>query len=156
MIREATQAEISYFHETMYQDYLKELKHFGGGTGMTLGTMIYSICQENMKLFLFEVNGKEVGFALTEEVTSLSHPMLFIPEFFVYPEFRRKGIGTQAFKELTENLQTPLFFVVLRDNSAAVKFWELMVKDWHPAAPDYEQLEFAGKNILFCVENHEE
>ena len=85
--------------------------------------------QERMKKFMktnyiavfFVVNGERVGYALIDKTCN---PM-FIRQFFIKSEFRRKGYGTAAFKEILRYFNIDqISLSVLKSNTIGQKFWD--------------------------------
>lgn len=84
--------------------------------------------QERMKEFiktnyvavLFVVNGERVGYSLIDKTCN---PM-FIRQFFIKSEYRRKGYGTAAFKEILRYFNIDqISLSVLESNIIGQKFW---------------------------------
>ena len=64
------------------------------------------------------------GFAITEVVPfSLFPDALYIAEFYIVPEARRRGIGLEAVKGITERWDKDIFLYVLDRNTKAKLFW---------------------------------
>ena len=64
------------------------------------------------------------GFAVTETQRFCFFPDAFyIAEFYIAPEARRKHIGTEAVKALTENWNGDLYLYVIDQNTPARFFW---------------------------------
>ena len=64
------------------------------------------------------------GFALTEHIRFEMFPdALYIGEFFVDPEARRKHIGFEAVKAMTKDWDGDVFLYILDQNKTAHFFW---------------------------------
>ena len=67
------------------------------------------------------------GFVTTEEVDfKIYRGLLYISEFYVVPESRRRGVGLAAVKALMESWRGDVFLYVLHGNFAAALFWEIV------------------------------
>lgn len=154
MLRKISQDEISEFYKEMYLPYIEELKSFGGGDGMSESVLRYHLCNCPMSAYAITCDGEDAGFLITEEVSppSIYTPMLFLVEFYVRKECRRKGIGQKAAEELIEGLDIPIFFTVLPKNEGAGAFWRRVIalNGLVPARPDAGQLRFAEGVDLYC------
>lgn len=64
------------------------------------------------------------GFAFTEHVRfEFFCDALYIGEFFIEPEARRKGLGIEAVKALTKDWKGDVFLYILHQNMPARFFW---------------------------------
>ena len=73
------------------------------------------------------------GFVVTETVTFAMFPdALYIAEFYVVPEARRRGIGLEAVKGITEQWDKDIFLYILDRNTKAKLFWTYVENelDW--------------------------
>ncbi len=71
--------------------------------------------------FFFVVGSDPVGYALVKHTCS----PLYLRQFFICREQRRKGFGTEAFRLLLERLQARTIDIeVLCWNEAGLGFWE--------------------------------
>jgi GNAT superfamily N-acetyltransferase len=91
-----------------------------------------------IEVFLAEISGKPVGFALFFQTfsTFVGRPGLYLEDLFVLPEYRRRGIATALFQAL---------FRVARERDCGRVEWAVL--DWnHPAIKFYT--EKLGARIL--------
>ncbi len=73
--------------------------------------------------FLME-NRTAQGFAMTQRVHfNLFPDALYIAEFYVVPEARRKHLGTDAVRALTRDWSGDVFLYILDKNTPARIFW---------------------------------
>lgn len=64
------------------------------------------------------------GFVITDTVPFHVFPdALCIEEFYIVPESRRKGIGLEAVKAVTENTDKDVFLYIQNENREARLFW---------------------------------
>ena len=64
------------------------------------------------------------GFVITDTVPFHVFPdALYIEEFYIVPEARRKGIGLEAAKAVTANTDKDVFLYILNGNREARLFW---------------------------------
>lgn len=64
------------------------------------------------------------GFVITEEITyKVFHDILYIEEFYVVPEARKRGVGTEAVKKIVSGWGGDVFLYVLKNNFEANAFW---------------------------------
>lgn len=64
------------------------------------------------------------GFVVYETVSFNVYPAaLYIAEFYVVPEARKRGIGMRAVKEVVKNWDGDIFLYILHGNFAARAFW---------------------------------
>lgn len=156
MLRKIQQDEINRFYWELYRPYIEELSRIGGSGGMTENVLRYYLCNTPMEAYVIELDKKEVGFLLTEEVSppALSRQMLYLVEFGIVRKHRCRGIGSHAFSELLSALDTPIFFIVLPKNEKAAAFWrrQIALNNLVPVKPDSEQIRFAEGNQLYCFE----
>lgn len=73
----------------------------------------------------FIMEGRTVqGFVYSETVPFNIFPSaLYIGEFYIVPEARLKGIGTEAVKELVKGWDGDIYLYILHGNFAARAFW---------------------------------
>ena len=80
--------------------------------------------------YFAELEGRTVGYALTLETYSsfLARPTLWLEDFFVLPEERRRGVGRAIFRFLAEEALrrgcVRLEWAVLTWNQTAIDFYE--------------------------------
>jgi GNAT superfamily N-acetyltransferase len=90
--------------------------------------------------YFAELEGRTVGYALTLETYSsfLAKPTLWLEDFFVLPEERRRGVGRAIFRFLAEEALRRgcirLEWAVLTWNQSAIDFYEQTaarrITDW--------------------------
>jgi GNAT superfamily N-acetyltransferase len=106
-------------------------------------------------IFLAEISGKPVGFALFFQTfsTFVGRPGIYLEDLFVLPEYRRRGIAMALFHELfriaRERDCGRLEWSVLDWNEPAIKFYTeklgaKILREWWrcrveltPSAPDF-------------------
>lgn len=72
------------------------------------------------KTYLFEENSKTIGYALVDH----TRQPLYLRQFFICRDVRRKGYGRTAFKELLDLLKTNVIDIeVLLWNVRGMEFW---------------------------------
>ena len=65
------------------------------------------------------------GFIITQEVDfKVYNKLLYIEEFYIVPEARRKKIGFSTIEEIDKTWSGDVFFYVLNRNYGAKAFWE--------------------------------
>lgn len=65
------------------------------------------------------------GFVITQEVDfKVYKKILYIEEFYIVPEARRKGIGFKTIEEIAKSWSGDFFLYVLNRNYEAKAFWE--------------------------------
>lgn len=47
-----------------------------------------------------------------------------LDDFYIYPQFRNKGIGSQVLKNIIENQNKPIFLYVFAKNEGAIKLYK--------------------------------
>ena len=107
----------------------KELKSvsdmiFSHGSPWTIEQFFDQINQENTMLIEKRVDGKLIGFALSQFVLDEAELLLI----GIIPNFRQHGIASQLLSELIQQLQgidvTRLFLEVRKKNKQAINFYE--------------------------------
>jgi GNAT superfamily N-acetyltransferase len=91
-----------------------------------------------VEVFLAEISGKPIGFALFFQTfsTFVGRPGIYLEDLFVLPEYRRRGIATALFQEL---------FRIARERDCGRVEWSVL--DWNePAIKFYA--EKLGAKIL--------
>ena len=78
-----------------------------------------------VEVFLAEISGKPVGFALFFQTfsTFVGRPGIYLEDLFVLPEYRRKGIATALLQEL---------FRIARERDCGRVEWSVL--DWNEPA----------------------
>lgn len=67
------------------------------------------------------------GFIVTERVQFRVYPpLLYVQEFYIVPEARRRGIGLAAVKAIVEKNPGDVFLYILKNNNNARIFWEVV------------------------------
>ena len=79
--------------------------------------------------FLIRVNGKIAGFALVSVIADESPPVTSMSEFFVMRNYRRKGVGERAAKELFARFSGPWSVSQVLANLPAQRFWRRVITD---------------------------
>ena len=70
------------------------------------------------------------GFVMTEEVKFKLYPdLLYIAEFYIVPEARKRGVGTAAVRAATEGWNGDVFLYILQHNFTARAFWTAVEKE---------------------------
>ena len=91
-----------------------------------------------VEVFLAEISGKAVGFALFFQTfsTFVGRPGIYLEDLFVLPEYRRRGIAMALFQEL---------FRIARERDCGRVEWSVL--DWNEAAIKF-YTEKLGAKIL--------
>jgi GNAT superfamily N-acetyltransferase len=91
-----------------------------------------------VEVFLAEISGKPVGFALFFQTfsTFVGRPGIYLEDLFVLPEYRRRGIAMALFQEL---------FRIARERDCGRVEWSVL--DWNEAAIKF-YTEKLGAKIL--------
>ena len=109
-----------------------------------------------VEVFLAELSGKAVGFALFFQTysTFVGRPGIYLEDLFVLPEYRRRGIAMALFQELfriaRERDCGRVEWTVLDWNEPAIKFyaeklgakilrewWRVRITPGTPGTPDF-------------------
>jgi len=94
-----------------------------------------------VEVFLAEISGKPVGFALFFQTfsTFVGRPGIYLEDLFVLPEYRRRGIAMALFQELFRTARERdcgrVEWSVLDWNEPAIKFYTekleaKILRDW--------------------------
>lgn len=108
-------------------DYLEELNQYDpDNDGMDYPYLDFYWREPDRHPFLLRCDGQTCGFALIRRETTGTEESGFhsIAEFYIQPQFRRRGIGLLAVKELLERFPGPWLIQVLIENVSAQKFWQ--------------------------------
>ena len=73
-------------------------------------------------------DGEKAGFAVFYHDAVLSPSMWYISQFCIFPEYRRRHIGTDAV-QLLKGFMDRVFFLVL-DRNPALEFWKKCFSDY--------------------------
>ncbi|MDR3148401.1 MAG: GNAT family N-acetyltransferase [Oscillospiraceae bacterium] len=85
-----------------------------------LETRMRSWLNEDYHAFFFKSSSKVLGYALVQ----ISLSPMYLRQFFICREYRRKGYGRAAFNVLITHLSIDTFDIdVLLGNQAGVAFW---------------------------------
>lgn len=80
--------------------------------------------QRSADFLLIKKNSETAGFACAKHLEYIGKEFLYIEEFYISPEFRQQGIGTDAVKELARKYDyLYVMFNVLDNNERAKSFW---------------------------------
>lgn len=115
--------------EKMYRDYDRELGLYSERLRQSpINNVDFKDMYSNIflaKMFILTETKQKAGFCLLGFAEN-THPATnyYIAEFYISPEFRRKGIGKRAVKELFALLPGKYCYHVLKQNDAARCFWE--------------------------------
>lgn len=88
---------------------------------------------ESQKCLLkyFIVSGStRVGLIILQRIKykTVSRPYWYIVEFFIEPEYRRRGLGKKAFEHFLRTKQSDFFLHILIDNVAGHAFWDSVIQ----------------------------
>ena len=102
------------------KEYIETLQKYDSKIIWDEGAMSHAIWDAQ-----FIREGRTVqGFVISEEVKfSIYKDILYIEEFYIEPDARRKGIGREAVRALLEHWDGDVFLYVLHGNFAASAFW---------------------------------
>ena len=103
------------------------------------------------QVFLADLYGQAVGYALTFETYSsfLAQPTLYLEDFFVLTEYRKRGVGRAIFQFLAGEAVRRgcgrMEWAVLDWNQLAIDFYQRVgarrITEWHVYRLTAEQLE---------------
>lgn len=83
-----------------------------------------------LKYFLVE-GDNVVGFIVVQyvdETCGVENPLWYIVEFYILPQYRRCNYGKKAIATFLSMINCEFFFVVLKKNVAALRFWKQVMK----------------------------
>lgn len=105
-----------HFFDEMWLDYTKEI----GVKSSDFET------NENRSDYLIIHNKKIAGFALIGEYPDSFSPFdIFVQDFYIKPEFRNQGIGSESMAEIIDLHEAPaVSLFILDNNDVAYKFWQ--------------------------------
>lgn len=81
--------------------------------------------------YFIETDSQTIGFIILQYVDvvfGVTKPIWYIVEFYIVPEYRRKGYGKAAFKFFLEFYKKDFFYYVLKENIPAKRFWGNITK----------------------------
>lgn len=135
-IRSAKKAEIPVMAALM-DAYLAEFATFDTVPTDADGNYFYPYFNHywedpNRYPFLFRVDDKTAGFAMLrfEADPVAGFQVMHVAEFYVTPDFRRHGIGTEAATRLWDLFPGRWSLKVLSTNKKAYPFWKQAVSDY--------------------------
>ncbi len=156
----------------LYADYMIEmsfmnpaLKRLIAKTGepvskMALEEIEFFYREENTGIYFIRHGGMLVGFVVLGTFPNASiDGALYIQEFYVLPQFRRKGFGRAAVRIICESCKDQkVEFFVLKENPVAKRFWMKAMKcmgytDVSDREANARQMEMCGEYCTwFCYE----
>ena len=105
----------------LVKDYIGALKEFDERIVWDEGIWNDAIWDS---LFIVD-GGVMCGFVCMREINYRSKPrLLFIDEFYISPEERRRGVGMEAVRKITRNWSGDIGLYILNRNEIGKKFWE--------------------------------
>jgi len=119
-IKQATQADCSLLAELNHQ-LIRDEEHRNSMTVAQLAERMRDWLAADYVAYLFQLDSKSVGYALYR-----SEPdFIYLRQFFVQHDFRRRGLGQAAFQWLTDNIwkKRLVRIDVLCTNSIGIAFW---------------------------------
>lgn len=126
-----------YENENVWENPLEK-----GDPGIIFDRIVMDESSPNM-LFLIESEGEVIGFINTAYFDSIwAHGrVLFIDDFFILEQYRKKGYGKKALDELEKEMK-----------SEGYKRFQLMAEDTNPKAIKfYERERYSKQKInFFC------
>lgn len=156
-LEEVLPDNLLWLYTTLYAPYIDEIGAYGGGGGMTYKTFEKGLTEGNMRAYTIKAYGERVGFVITEDVGTdkgLSEPMVYIMDFAIMPQYRRKGHGRSAAKMIFDIAgNKPIFFYILRRNDPAKEFWGKMIPEakMKMIAPEPDILRYGGDCLTYCI-----
>ena len=104
-----------------------------------------------IEVYLADIDNRTVGYALTFETFSsfLARPTLYLEDFFVLPDDRKRGVGRAIFRFLADEALRRgcgrMEWAVLDWNQLAIDFYERTgarrITEWHVYRLTADQLE---------------
>jgi len=80
--------------------------------------------------YLIEVDGKIAGFVLVNNYNLVEKDAKNISEFYIGPEFRKKGIGKMSAKKVFDLFPGKWEVRELESNAVAQKFWRNVIAEY--------------------------
>jgi predicted acetyltransferase len=82
------------------------------------------------KPFVFKVMGKYAGFALVDDSVSLAGNQLWMAQFFVLKKYRRRGVGSEAARQVFEQVRGRWEVGQMPKNLSAQAFWRRVIGEY--------------------------
>ena len=140
--RLATSNDLDFIYQSL-KDYVKEggVAHRFKHTQDSLKAALFSQ-HPIAEVLIAEQNGQPVGFALFSNTQRnfplFNGPGLYLHDFYVLPDYRHQGIGTEFFNQIRniakERKCDRLDWVVLKDNDAGKEFYKTI--------PDAQEVDY--------------
>ncbi|GHT10774.1 hypothetical protein FACS189426_11660 [Bacteroidia bacterium] len=110
-------SELAFFNKSLAED--------GGSNNIMtrdeLELRMHQLISNGYLAFIFEVENEHIGYAL---IDNNKNPV-FVRQFFVAKQFRRKGYGKMAFNQLVAFLNVDkIDLTVLYSNKVGYEFWK--------------------------------
>ena len=104
----------------MAKDYISTLHEYDGDI-----QWVESVWESAAWKAQFIMEGRTVqGFAITEiESFAVFPDILYISEFYIVPEARRRDIGLESVKAITKDWHGDIYLYILDKNTQAKLFW---------------------------------
>lgn len=83
--------------------------------------------KDNRYPYLIEINDKIVGFVLINRHVLITNKGFNVAEFYIHPEFRRKGIGQSVALDIFLKFIGEWEVRVKKKNHLAYKFWSKVI-----------------------------
>lgn len=101
---------------------LKEIQDLGSQYNAEADYSNY-ITDSARHAFSIKLDGAAIGFALINQIGTEADTDWNLGEFFIHPEYQRKGYGRQAFYQILKQLPGKWEVSVLLDNEKGIAFW---------------------------------
>jgi len=119
-IKECTLEDVTLLAE-MNKQLIEDEKSHNKMDITQLKNRMTEFLSNGYEAFFFMNNKEIVGYALCD----MTKQPIYLRQFFIKREYRRKHYGKSAFKNLVEKLGTKEIEIdVLKWNEAGIKFWE--------------------------------
>ena len=125
------------FHK-LYKAYSEELSQYS--VSLLNEPMTEELIDERyfydvqLNKYFIETDNKTIGFIILQYVDTyfgVTSPVWYIVEFYIVPEYRRKGYGEAAFGFFLDFYKKDFFYYVLKENLSAKRFWERMTRSFN-------------------------
>jgi predicted acetyltransferase len=152
----ASRDDRALFRELLDQ-YLRELaehREFAVGASDASEYPYFELYWSECDRFPFGIwsGDKLVGFALIRRVHTAESEVMQVAEFFVRPEHRRNGIGSEAIEEVWRQHRGRWELQVMKGNTSAVNFWEKCISS-HAQQWEVEEIQAEdGRRLFFHFE----